>query len=583
MIIAKWNNGLWTAGPPCSAPPQTLTRMINMQVNDEGVVQTRPGSTSVTPLANTVDGTFIAGMHFYKIAGGAVYRDATSLGFTQTGTDYPNYLRVAAMTAFGIADDIVFFPGGTGEMKKYWAATGTASNWGISEVPTTPTLTTSVAGNLTGTYTYKAAFYNSITKTLGTLTPASSSLTVVSKTIRVSSIPATCADPQANYVRLFRTMGGITGTWYFLVDVPLGTTFYEDNIADAGLSDPIDPYYIIPPAANVAGRYKSRMLLFDITDVTFGGPRYGYASLGSQPEGFLSNLYELVADAGDNIQAVQPIGDYLYVFGQQRVYNFQISTTGVIQVATLPTAVGTINGRTVCLGGQGVYYAAPDGIYLFQGFTPVLVSDQIDSLFRGTDRGGLSTLASWAQTAASFVGGRYYFSYYGADGLWHTVIFNERKNRWKHYTGWRWTTSPGLGVFPYAGLPSCVAQALGTQTIFTDNGVSYTSECGFNIPIPMTEWNEVRGFRMSAECGGPITVSFYDSDTLVYSVTFDNYSFMDGADKHSLPNGSYFADPEVRISSDYHFTLRMFEPTVTPVRKISGEYTRQPNSNVTGA
>lgn len=581
MIIYRWEKGLWTAGPPCSAPPNTLTRMINMQVNDEGVVQTRPGSVAVTGLANTVDGTFIAGMHFYKLASGEIYRDVTDLGFTQIGmVPNTNYLRAAAMTAFGIADDIVFFPIC---MKKYWAATGTASNWGISEVPNVPTLSTSVAGNLTGTYTYKTAFYNSVTKTLGALSDASASLTVSGRVIRVSSIPATCADPQADFVRIFRTLGGITGTWYFVDEVALGTTFYEDNIADAGLGDAIDPFYIVPPTANVAGRYKSRMLLFDIASATFGGPRYGYASLGSQPEGFLSNLYELVADAGDTIQGVQQIGDYLYVFGQQRVYNFQISTTGVIQVATLPTAVGTMNGRTVCMGGQGVYYAASDGIYLFQGFTPVLVSDQIDALFRGTDRGGLSTIADWDLTAACFVGGRYYFSYYGGDAVWHTAIYNERKNRWKHYTGWKWTTSPGLGVFPYVGLSSSVSQALGTQTIFTDDGTAYTSECGFNIPMPMTELNEVRGFRMSASCAGPLTVSFYDSETLIYSVTFDDYAFTDGWNKHSLPNGSYFADPEVRISSASNFTLRMFEPTVTPVRKVMGEFTRSSNANVTGS
>jgi hypothetical protein len=256
------------------------------------------------------------------------------------------------------------------------------------------------------------------------------------------------------------------------------------------------------------------------------------------------------------------------------VYNFQIDTNGIITVAQLPTAVGTVNGRTVALGGQGVYYMAPDGVYLFQGFIPVLVSDQIDSLFRGTDRGGLSTIADWSQVAASFVGGRYYLSYYGVDGVWHTVVFNERKNRWKHYTGWTWTTSPGLGVFPYVGLPSTVAQALGTQTLWADNGVAYSSECGFNIPCPMTELNEIRGFRISAQCAGTLTVAFYDTDTLMYSVDLEGYTFADGYEKHSLPNGTYFADPEVRISSDSPFTLRMFEPTLIPVRKNVTDYTR---------
>lgn len=547
-----------------------------MQVNDEGVLQTRPGSTSVTALANTVDGTFIAGMHFYKLSTGEVYRDTTDLGFTQTGTSYPNFLRTSAMTAFGIVYDIVFFPV---SMKKYWAQTGQVSNWGISVIPTVPTLTVGNAGNLTGTYTYKLAFYNSVTKTLGVLNAASASLSVVGSEIVLSNIPLTCTDSQVDEIYVYRTQGGITGTWYFVDSIALGTVNYTDNIADTGLGDSVDLYHISPPAANVAGRYTSRMLLFDIV----GNPRYGYASEGSKPESFLSNLYDLVADAGDSIQVVQQIGSYLYVFGQQRVYNFQIDNNGVIAVATLPTAIGTINGRTVAMGGQGMYYTAPDGVYLFQGFTPTSVSDQIDSLFRGTDRGGLSTIASWAQMSGTFVGGRYYLSYYGADAVWHTVVYNERKQRWKHYTGWTYTVSPGLGVFPYVGLPTCVAQALGSQTLWTDNGVNYTSECGFSVQVPMTELNEIRGFRISAQCSGTLTVGFYDTDTLIYSVNLLNVAYTDGYEKHSLPNGSYFADPEVRISSSSPFTLRMFEPTVFPVRKAIGDYTRQPNSNVPSA
>ena len=95
-----------------------------------------------------------------------------------------------------------------------------------------------------------------------------------------------------------------------------------------------------------------------------------------------------------------------------------------------------------------------------------------------------------------------------------------------------------------------------------------------NISVPMTELNEVRGFRLSAQCTGTLTVSFYDTDTLKYSVDISNVAYTDGYVKHSLPNGTYFADPEVRLSSSSPFTLRMFEPTVIPVRKQIGDFTR---------
>lgn len=570
MLINNWTKGLWISGPPCSAPPQTLTRMTNMQVMDEGVVQTRPGSTLVTNLANTVDGVYIAGMHFYKDSIYEVYRDTTDLGFSQQGTvSNPNYLRVAAMTAFGVLDDIVFFPV---SMKKYWSPTGVVSNWGISEIPGAPNLASGGVGNLSGEYTYKLAFYNSSTKTLGTLSLASTSLSVSGAQIIVSNLPVTCADAQVDKVNIYRTFGGITGTWYYVDSVNLGTLTYTDNLGDAGLLDSVDLFYISPLpdlVANAAARYGSRMLLFAIQ----GNPRFCYASLGSKPEGFLSNVYEQVADAGDTIETAAMIGSYLYVFGQQAVYNFQINPSNIILVSKLPTAVGTVNGRTVSMGGQGLYYCGPDGVYLFQGFTPVLVSDQIDALFRGIDRGGLSTIADWGQLAGTFVGGRYYLSYYGADSQWHTVVFNERKNRWKHYTGWKYTVSPGLGAYPYAGLASCVAQT-GVQGVYTDNGESYWSECGFNVQAPMTELNEIREFRLSAECSGELSVSFYDGVELKYAVSINALTYDMSYRRYSLPNGTYFSAPEVRVSSYSPFTLRMFEAGLVPVRQAETDYTR---------
>ncbi len=552
IIIDNWTRGLWTAGPPSKAPTGTLTRMQNMQVMDEGTVATRPGCVSHIALANTVDGAFVAGAHYCKTSALSVYREAVSLGFTQTG----RRMRACGLTTFGLADDVTFFPV---SMKKYYS--GAVSNWGISVTPTAPSVVDAGVGLLTGNYTYKIAFYASSTRTMSALSVESAVFNGISRSCTVGALPVVCADTQATHIRIYRSQGTLAGNWLFLADVTLGTASYTDNTADAGLGDLVNNYITTPPTANVAGRYKSRILVFDLTAT----PRYGYASMPSYPEQFLNNLYEMVADAGDTVEEVVALGDYAFVFGRGSIYQFQVSNQGIIFTSKVLAGRGTLNGRTVRLGAQGIYFWSDDGIYMLQGFGATKVSELIDSLFRGTARGGLSTIADNTKVAASYVGSRYYFTYYGADGVWHTVIYNELKQRWKHCTGWLYTVEPESGSLPVVGLGNAVG--LNANSATTDVGVAYTSVCGFNLQTPMTALMDIRTFRVGVQSTGTVIVSFYEDGILMYSVNLIAPTFEQSYVKHSLPLGLYFMLPEVVLTSDSVFTLEMFEADVHYARK----------------
>lgn len=576
VSIDNWSKGLWTAGPPSKTPPGTLTRMENVQVMDEGTVATRPGCSLAVSLINTVDGQFVANQHFYKDKFGAVYRDATALGFTQGG----RRLRCEGMSVLGLANDITFFPIC---MKKYYLPTGAVSsvvqNWGIHVTPAALTsVDLAVAGNLTGNYYYKTAFYNSKAKTISNLSPASAVLNLVASQARVSNIPTTCTDAQVDTVRIFRTLGGIADSYQKLVDVALGTATYDDNISDVGLGDIVSNTLITVPTTNVASRYKNRMLIYDQP----AGPRYVYPSDSSFPEQYSSILYELISEAGDTVEAAVTMGDYNYVFGQQGIYLVQVTNQGIIYTAKVPTGRGTSNGRTVAMGTQGIYFHSDDGIYMISGFTVVKVSDLVDALFRGTERGGLSLIADLNQISGTFVAGRYYFTYLGTDGIQHTVIFNEQKNRWKHYTGWMYTVVPTSGSQPLVGLPNNVGlYAWGTTT---DAGLAFSSLCGFNLQLPTTVLVDIRYFRIAVESAGTVNVAFWDGGGAAkYSVDLVAPTFDHSYTKYSLPLGTYFTQAEVVVSSTAPFTLKMFEADVQPVRKYEADYTRQVLSSGTGA
>lgn len=577
VMIDSWASGLWVAGPPSKNPPGTLTRMKNVLVQDEGTVATRSGASRSLLLPNTEDGIWIASRHFFKVGSTIYDENGVNLGIAQPG----RRIRAAAMATSGVYDDMVFFPYA---MKKVYFSTVTVihgnlptqystshvSNWGIvSAAPDIPTAVDSgVAGNLTGDYTYKTAFYASATHTLGVLSDVSISVNVTAKKVTVGNLPATCLDAQVDTVNIYRSQGGITGAWFFVDSVTLGTATYTDNISDVGLGDVINNAMTGPPACNIAGRYKNTMLALNL----LAQPRYVYPSLPSQPESFTSINFELLMDAGDTAQAVVEMGDYAVVFGDRGIYFYQQDQSGLIYTSKAVSGKGTKNGNTVSMGDAGIYFLSDDGVYVLSGMNVVKVSDNIDALFRGVDRGGLSTIADYAQTDGNFIGGRYYLTYLGTDGDWHTVVFNEKKQRWKHYTGWQYTVAPTTGSLPMIGLTQSVAQH--DWNLLTDDGTVFDSELGFNLPSSMTALMDIRYFRVGLQSAGTVTVSFYDNQTLMYSIDLVAPSYNYSYRKHSLPLGTYFMQPEVRFSSSSPFTLKMFEADIDYVRKYEADYTR---------
>lgn len=597
----SWKNGLWTAGPPIKIPANYLTRLTNMQVMDEGTIKTRYGCSSFLALADTVDSQYIANQHFYKLSTGAVYKDAVSLGFTQTG----RWLRACGLTTYGLPSDIVFFPM-ENTMRKYYSAT--VYNWGVWDpavpnvglVPPTPTaVDAGVAGNLSGNYYYKVGYYNSTTKTLSELSASSTVCTVTSKQVTVGNLPLTCNDPQIDQIAIYRTFGLISGAWYFVDFVALGTATYTDNTLDAGLGDLVSNFLITTPTVSIAGKYKSRLMLADARD----NPRYGYLSTASYPEQYGFDMYEMVCDSGDTIVGVVEYGDYCYLFGKQSVYVVQLSSASTSKTTTTATSTttattststtttytiytakvmggrGCVNGNTICLTKSGIYFLSDDGVYLLSGVSAATKkSENIDALFRGIDRGGLSLCSDTTTYSAVYVGSRYYLTYYGDDAVWHTVVYNELKGRWKHTTGWKWVAEPTTGSYPIVGLTSAVGLFGPGNT--TDVGGTWTSECGFALDATPTLLKDIRRFRFSCACAGTVTVSFYDDTTLVYSVDVVAPTKLTAWTKYSLPVGSYFMLPEVRFSSTSAFELYMFEVDMYPVRQTDSDYTRF-NTNTT--
>jgi hypothetical protein len=129
--------------------------------------------------------------------------------------------------------NVAFIKNGTKSQKVVVAAIAAPSN--------APSAATSGFGILTGTYKYKKTWRSSEGET--TASPESGTVTPIAQTIDVGRNESSPSSHVVSW-RIYRTKSG-GSTFYFVADIPVGTSTYTDNTMDTDLT-------IVEPASNVA-------------------------------------------------------------------------------------------------------------------------------------------------------------------------------------------------------------------------------------------------------------------------------------------------------------------------------------------
>jgi hypothetical protein len=100
-----------------------------------------------------------------------------------------------------------------------------------------------------------------------------------------------------------------------------------------------------------------------------------------EPQSWVADFYiDIPFEKGDDIAAIIPLGDTLLVFGQSKVFlvigqtslDFEVRPSGASQA-------GALGPRAVDVVELGAVHAAAEGIFLFDGATDRLLSDDIDT------------------------------------------------------------------------------------------------------------------------------------------------------------------------------------------------------------
>ena len=243
---------------------------------------------------------------------------------------------------------------------------------GISAPSVRPTLADGGAGDLIAADYYGiVTFYNSETGAESNPSPVSLVLTLgASKRIAWSAIPVSL-NGQVNARRLYRTLPGQQGQYFFVGQINDNfTTTYDDNVLTADLGDAASFKNGLPPA-NLAFNaiFKERLFVTDTVDVL-------YSEL-SKPESYSAlSVIPVYRDDGHRITVLHTFGDRLVV-GKTNGIHFLVGTDPTVdfQLLTLTNRHGCFSHYSMKNAEGLLFWFGGDDFYGSDGTSTEPLSD----------------------------------------------------------------------------------------------------------------------------------------------------------------------------------------------------------------
>ena len=334
-----------------------------------------------------------------------------------------------------------------------------AYEWGVAN-PNAPVVTAGAGGNPDGTYNCYVTFYIIFPngEVYETGPSAAASVTVSSEKIEWTNIPCSRygGDALIIYRKLYRA---VSGTTYYVTTINDNTTStYSDNNTDATLQAAAaisTTGYDVPPDYCVdVAMHLQRMFLIKGNKLYWSEPYI--------PFGFISTSNVTVSRDEENLVALVPWSDQLYIASRYQWYRLQGSSASTWTIKRTFTDAGVINRHTVQktrFGILGLYY---DGIYLFDGAT----NKNLTEKYLGS--GFFDDIYDLDECYGFFDGIKYYFYYpSGASGLDSCAVID-------------CTYYPDFRVYQ----EDLVATA---RDFYKESGTHYIGKSGYEYSISGTE------------------------------------------------------------------------------------------------
>jgi hypothetical protein len=304
----------------------------------------------------------------YKPSDSFVWGSAVSTGWSSSNEIYFPYDR----------DIVAILDGATAAKKSVDGTTWT--NLGIAAPAAAPTSANLAGGSLVSGNVYQFSYagrddalvHEGNESATVNHTPSGGNLSV---RLSLPFHPDTQVDTLTVYGRDVTAGESVRRRIGTVANPPSGTATYDvtSNSWGSGAEAPSD--HDVPPLLSFGVVWKNRWWARHATIKN----RIHFTQV-FEPQSWGASFYiDIPFERGDDITAVVPLGDVLLLWGQSRIFliigqtslDFEVRPSGASQA-------GALGPRAVDVVEDGAVHASADGIYLFDGATDRLLSNDID-------------------------------------------------------------------------------------------------------------------------------------------------------------------------------------------------------------
>lgn len=367
-------------------PATRAHTLINWSLEEPGALVVRPGYKlfGQTSTAGTIQGG--ARIYLNTAIPSAASTIFSLVAYNQSVYTVSDTGLWSAANLAGLSTNQIYFPADRDIVvtldgsTQGWKSTNGSSwtHWGIAVPGKASTLSSKAGGGLSASefevnYTYKDR--DLATESNGSTTPSTVTLGAT------GAIEVQCAnstDPQVDAIKVYarnktsgETVRRLVSSFAMQSTVANSHSTFTITSSAWGTADAEPTDHDAPGVYTFATIWKNRWWARDATVTN----RLHFSQL-FQAQSWPPLFYiDIPFERGDSIQALQPIGDALMIFGATKIF-LVIGQTSLdfLVKPTISSQDGALGPRAVCQLENGVVHAGAAGVWIFDGVTDKLLS-----------------------------------------------------------------------------------------------------------------------------------------------------------------------------------------------------------------
>jgi len=305
-------------------------------------------------------------------------------GFGAAGTGANRTGTVNDKHSFAVLKDILYMFNGIDPNIMYDGVN--IQSLGIQPVAGNPVAQNGGAGVLTGTYSHKITYYNSLKGIESSPSVKTNDFTASSNQINVLAFP-TPDNPQVDKIRIYRTTAD-GGVWLFNAEIPSNQGSYIDNLPDSQLGIQVELLANgVPPAFQIAEIHKGRLF-----GVPSNSSRVWFSKQGKPNAVHPNDFRDLDPDDGDRVvTGIKRLFGQIIAFKNDSIWNGSGSDRFDFSFNRQVSGVGAVNQESILtVPGKNIFmFMSENGFYSYDGVTERYESQQIEPLIKGLNQSRL--------------------------------------------------------------------------------------------------------------------------------------------------------------------------------------------------